>query len=125
MTPSCESYLSMMSIRVLTPASGQWVHRTSRTISRCGAFDWPSVSRTCTPMSGEHDICLVTGASPSLTVSRRRTKVIPGTESPLKNCKPGQLDWVIIRENSEGEYAGHGGRSHRQLDHEVGTGQRL
>ncbi len=42
----------------------------------------------------------------------RPTKVFRGTKSPLANCKPGDLDWVIIRENSEGEYAGHGGRSH-------------
>jgi hypothetical protein len=58
---------------------------------------------------------------PYMYANVRRTKVIPGTESPLKNCKPGQLDWVIIRENSEGEYAGHGGRSHRGLEHEIGT----
>ncbi|KFY20449.1 hypothetical protein V491_03718 [Pseudogymnoascus sp. VKM F-3775] len=43
----------------------------------------------------------------------RPTKVFRGTQSPLRNCKDGELDWVIIRENSEGEYAGHGGRSHR------------
>jgi isocitrate/isopropylmalate dehydrogenase len=42
----------------------------------------------------------------------RPTKIFRGTQSPLRNCKTGDLDWVIIRENSEGEYAGHGGRSH-------------
>ncbi|RAL59632.1 hypothetical protein DID88_006491 [Monilinia fructigena] len=31
----------------------------------------------------------------------------------LWNCERGDLDWVIIRENSEGEYAGHGGTSHK------------
>ncbi|KAI1259943.1 hypothetical protein F5Y18DRAFT_420433 [Xylariaceae sp. FL1019] len=41
----------------------------------------------------------------------RPTKVFRGTQSPLRNS--GNLDWVIIRENSEGEYAGQGGRSHR------------
>lgn len=51
----------------------------------------------------------------------RRTRILPGTESPLRNCNPGDLDWCIIRENSEGEYAGHGGRSHVGLEHEVGT----
>jgi tartrate dehydrogenase/decarboxylase/D-malate dehydrogenase len=30
-------------------------------------------------------------------------------------------DWVIVRENSEGEYAGQGGRSHRGLPEEVAT----
>jgi isocitrate/isopropylmalate dehydrogenase len=51
----------------------------------------------------------------------RPTKVFRGTKSPLSGCKPGDLDWVIIRENSEGEYAGHGGRSHRGLPYEVAT----
>ncbi|KAF5237534.1 hypothetical protein FAUST_5999 [Fusarium austroamericanum] len=36
-------------------------------------------------------------------------------------CKTGDLDWVIIRENSEGEYAGQGGRSHRGHPWEVAT----
>ena len=31
------------------------------------------------------------------------------------------LDWIIVRENSEGEYSGHGGRAHRGLPEEVGT----
>ncbi len=34
---------------------------------------------------------------------------------------PGDLDWVIVRENSEGEYSGHGGRAHKGLPEEVGT----
>lgn len=44
-----------------------------------------------------------------------------GTQSPLRNCKDGDLDWVIIRENSEGEYAGQGGRSHRGQAWETAT----
>ncbi|EMR67218.1 hypothetical protein MGN70_011740 [Eutypa lata] len=51
----------------------------------------------------------------------RPTKVFRGTQSPLRNCKPGDLDWVIIRENSEGEYAGQGGRSHRGQAWETAT----
>ncbi|KAH8879782.1 tartrate dehydrogenase [Thozetella sp. PMI_491] len=42
----------------------------------------------------------------------RPTRILRGVQSPLRNCKTGDLDWVIIRENSEGEYAGQGGRSH-------------
>ncbi|KAJ4165623.1 hypothetical protein LMH87_007247 [Akanthomyces muscarius] len=42
----------------------------------------------------------------------RPTRILPGTQSPLRRCGPGDLDWVIVRENSEGEYAGQGGRSH-------------
>lgn len=51
----------------------------------------------------------------------RPTRVLPGTQSPLRNCKEGDLDWVIIRENSEGEYAGQGGRSHRGRAWETAT----
>ena len=39
----------------------------------------------------------------------------------MANCGPGQLDWVIVRENSEGEYAGQGGRSHAGKPWEVAT----
>ncbi|MDH5798732.1 MAG: tartrate dehydrogenase [Paracoccaceae bacterium] len=51
----------------------------------------------------------------------RPTRILPGVPSPLANVDPGDLDWVIIRENSEGEYAGHGGRAHRGLPEEVAT----
>ena len=49
----------------------------------------------------------------------RPTRVLPGIESPLRNAEG--LDWVIVRENSEGEYSGQGGRSHRGRSHEVAT----
>jgi tartrate dehydrogenase/decarboxylase / D-malate dehydrogenase len=51
----------------------------------------------------------------------RPTKILPGITSPLRNVGTGDLDWVIIRENSEGEYAGMGGRAHRGMPEEVGT----
>jgi tartrate dehydrogenase/decarboxylase/D-malate dehydrogenase len=51
----------------------------------------------------------------------RPTRVLPGIDPPLKLSSPADLDWVIVRENSEGEYAGQGGRSHRGLPEEVAT----
>lgn len=51
----------------------------------------------------------------------RPTKILPGVTSPLRNRGHGDLDWVIVRENSEGEYSGNGGRTHRGLPEEVGT----
>jgi tartrate dehydrogenase/decarboxylase / D-malate dehydrogenase len=51
----------------------------------------------------------------------RPTRLLPGITSPLRNCAPGDLDWMIVRENSEGEYAGNGGRVHRGLPEEVAT----
>ncbi|WP_191060318.1 tartrate dehydrogenase [Geminicoccus harenae] len=51
----------------------------------------------------------------------RPTRILPGITSPLRGVGEGDLDWVIVRENSEGEYAGQGGRSHRGLPEEVAT----
>ncbi len=51
----------------------------------------------------------------------RPTRILPGIKSPLGGVKPQDLDWVIVRENSEGEYAGQGGRSHRGFPGEVAT----
>src|SRR5580698_10547101 len=51
----------------------------------------------------------------------RPTRILPGITSPLREVGPGDLDWVIVRENSEGEYAGHGGRAYRGLPIEVAT----
>ena len=51
----------------------------------------------------------------------RPTRIIPGVSSPLRDVEKGDVDWVIIRENTEGEYAGSGGRAHRGLPEEVGT----
>ena len=51
----------------------------------------------------------------------RPTRILPGISSPLAGVGPGDLDWVIVRENSEGEYAGQGGRTHRGLPEEVAT----
>jgi len=49
----------------------------------------------------------------------RPSRVLPGVTSPLKNGEA--IDWVIIRENSEGEYSGSGGRVHRGLPEEIAT----
>jgi tartrate dehydrogenase/decarboxylase/D-malate dehydrogenase len=51
----------------------------------------------------------------------RPTRILPGIASPLARCAPGDLDWVIVRENSEGEYAGIGGRAHQGHPIEVAT----
>jgi tartrate dehydrogenase/decarboxylase/D-malate dehydrogenase len=51
----------------------------------------------------------------------RPTRILPGIDGPLKRCATADLDWVIVRENSEGEYAGVGGRAHRGHPIEVAT----
>ncbi|AXE96740.1 tartrate dehydrogenase [Paraburkholderia terricola] len=51
----------------------------------------------------------------------RPTRILPGIDAPLKRCAPKDLDWVIVRENSEGEYSGVGGRAHQGHPLEVAT----
>jgi tartrate dehydrogenase/decarboxylase/D-malate dehydrogenase len=51
----------------------------------------------------------------------RPTRILPGITSPLRSVTGPELDWVIVRENSEGEYAGVGGRVHRGLPEEAAT----
>lgn len=41
----------------------------------------------------------------------RPVKFLPGVTSPLRKADNTELDWIVVRENSEGEYAGLGGRS--------------
>jgi tartrate dehydrogenase/decarboxylase / D-malate dehydrogenase len=50
----------------------------------------------------------------------RPTRLLPGVAGPLRPELGRRIDWVIVRENSEGEYAGVGGRAHRGLPIEVG-----
>ncbi|KAL9534345.1 putative tartrate dehydrogenase/decarboxylase [Sphaerulina musiva] len=56
-------------------------------------------------------------------VNVRPTRILPGTTAPLAQLqkKPSDLDWVIVRENSEGEYAGQGGTTHDNSPHTVAT----
>ena len=51
----------------------------------------------------------------------RPTRILPGIDAPLKRCSPQDLDWVIVRENSEGEYSGVGGRVHQGHPIEAAT----
>jgi tartrate dehydrogenase/decarboxylase/D-malate dehydrogenase len=51
----------------------------------------------------------------------RPTRILPGIDGPLKRCGPDDLNWVIVRENSEGEYAGVGGRVHQGHPIEAAT----
>ncbi|MDX1711702.1 MAG: tartrate dehydrogenase, partial [Rhodovibrionaceae bacterium] len=50
----------------------------------------------------------------------RPARLMPGVPCPLADVEPGDIDWAIVRENSEGEYAGAGGRVHQGLPEEVG-----
>ena len=47
----------------------------------------------------------------------RPSRLLPGIQSLLKNAH--EIDWVIVRENTEGEYSGAGGRVHQGLSNET------
>jgi len=51
----------------------------------------------------------------------RPVQLLPGITSPLRNATEERIDWVVVRENTEGEYAGIGGRNlaSRGVDREV------
>jgi tartrate dehydrogenase/decarboxylase/D-malate dehydrogenase len=52
-------------------------------------------------------------------VCYRPSVLLPGIKTPLAGKQVGEIDFVVIRENTEGEYTGAGGRSHRGLPIEV------
>ena len=52
-------------------------------------------------------------------VNLRPCRLMPGIKSPLADRKPGDIDFWIIRENTEGEYSSIGGRSFPGTDREV------
>ena len=52
-------------------------------------------------------------------VCYRPHQTLPGIKSPLAGKQAGDIDFVVIRENTEGEYAGAGGRVHRGLPSEI------
>jgi tartrate dehydrogenase/decarboxylase/D-malate dehydrogenase len=52
-------------------------------------------------------------------VNLRPCKLMPGIPSPLANRKAGDIDFVVVRENTEGEYSSVGGRMYEGTDREI------
>ncbi|MBK6335694.1 MAG: tartrate dehydrogenase [Betaproteobacteria bacterium] len=52
-------------------------------------------------------------------VNLRPCKLMPGIATPLANRKPGDIDFVVVRENTEGEYSSVGGRMYEGTEREV------
>ncbi|KAI5200825.1 tartrate dehydrogenase [Aureobasidium subglaciale] len=84
-----------------------------------GAVGWPDVPDHISLWS----LILPIRKTMNQYVNVRPTRILPGTQSPLSSCQsnPGTLDWIIIRENSEGEYAGQGGTTHENSPHTIAT----
>lgn len=55
-----------------------------------------------------------------LWANERPARLLPGIPCPLAGREAADVDMLFVRENTEGEYAGVGGRSHRGLSLEVG-----
>ncbi|GAD92756.1 tartrate dehydrogenase/decarboxylase ttuC [Paecilomyces variotii No. 5] len=51
----------------------------------------------------------------------RPVRTFPGTKCPLNTVSSKGIDWMLVRENSEGEYSGQGGRSHLRQPWETAT----
>tara|TARA_B100001093_G_scaffold484033_1_gene517102 strand:- start:1677 stop:2744 length:1068 start_codon:yes stop_codon:yes gene_type:complete len=52
-------------------------------------------------------------------INLRPVKLFNGVQSPLANKKPGDIDMLIVRENTEGEYSSVGGRMYTNSDREI------
>jgi tartrate dehydrogenase/decarboxylase / D-malate dehydrogenase len=52
-------------------------------------------------------------------INYRPSRLLPGIQSPLRDKGPQDIDFVVIRENTEGEYSGAGGRTHLHTSQEV------
>src|SRR3954463_1325023 len=52
-------------------------------------------------------------------INLRPTRLLPGVPTPLADIKPGDIDMVIVRENTEGLYCQNGGFLYKNTPHEV------
>jgi len=55
----------------------------------------------------------------------RPVRLLKGVDSPLKNAKPGEIDFCVVRENVEGEYSNIGGRIYDGTDQEMAMQQTI
>lgn len=80
-----------------------------------GAVGWPTVPDAISLWQLRLAICQ--GFEQYANV--RPAELLPGVSSPLRDRDPGEIDFVVVRENTEGEYAGIGGSSHQGFPEEI------
>ena len=56
-------------------------------------------------------------------INLRPVRLLPGVRSPLADRRPDEIDFVVVRENNEGEYSEIGGRLYRGTDNEMAVQQ--
>jgi tartrate dehydrogenase/decarboxylase / D-malate dehydrogenase len=108
---SCEYYLAE---RRMMPADGLERLRAADAIF-LGAIGAPSVPDHVSVW----ELILPIRQRFEQYVNLRPMRLLPGVPGPLRDRSGADIDWVCVRENSEGEYAGLGGRLHRGTPHEV------
>src|SRR6059058_4973147 len=72
-----------------------------------GAVGWPTVPDHISLWGLRLKIC----QNFDQWANVRPVEFLPGIQSPLRKADTTHLSWVVVRENSEGEYAGFGGRN--------------
>lgn len=82
-----------------------------------GAIGHPEVK----PGILERGILLKLRFSLDQYINLRPVKLYPRVWTPLKDKGPEDIDFVVVRENTEGLYVGAGGVLHRGTPHEVAT----
>ncbi len=92
-------------------------------LARLGDFDAIYFGAVGTPSVPDHvtiwELILPIRQHFDQYVNLRPMRLLPGVACPLAGRGPADVDWVCVRENSEGEYAGAGGRLHRGTPLEV------
>lgn len=99
----CEYYRST---GLMMPADGVATLRNFDAIY-FGAVGWPTVADHVSLWGLRLAICQ--GLDQWANV--RPVRFLPGVKTPLRKADEIELDWVVVRENSEGEYSGFGGRN--------------
>ena len=52
-------------------------------------------------------------------INLRPVRLMPGVPAPLAGCQPGDIDFLVVRENTEGEYTNLGGRIYGGTEREI------
>jgi tartrate dehydrogenase/decarboxylase/D-malate dehydrogenase len=99
----CEYYKST---GLMMPADGVTTLRNFDAIY-FGAVGWPTVADHVSLWGLR--LAIVQGLDQWANV--RPVRFLPGVKTPLVTAEKIELDWVVVRENSEGEYSGFGGRN--------------
>ena len=84
-----------------------------------------SATRPCRRACWSAACCSSCGSRSTSTSTCARRGCGPARPAPLATVKPGEIDFVVVREGTEGLYAGAGGTLHRGTPAEVATEESL